>query len=82
MPRLAELVQQGALRRGALADAELHEPEQRLDRDRRPPAVHGISGNHFLGHDGRGAPADRSAFLRAETIPNAFHAAGVPRARA
>ena len=43
-----------------------------------PPSGHGISGNAFLASDGLEHQLTDPADLRAETIPNAFHAAGVP----
>jgi phosphonoacetate hydrolase len=42
------------------------------------PAVHGISGNHVLGEDGAEHQLTDRASLRAQTIPDAMHAAGVP----
>ena len=70
----------GRARRGALADAELHEPQQRLDRDRPAAAGHGIWAMPSSATTAR-APAHRSGLPAAETIPNAFTRPGVPRAR-
>ncbi len=78
VPRIAELVQQGALVEARSQMPSFTNPNNVSIVTGVAPAVHGISGNHVLGDDGAEHQLTDPADLRAETIPNAFHAAGVP----
>ena len=78
VPRIAELVQQGALVEARSQMPSFTNPNNVSIVTGLTPAGHGISGNHVLGDDGQEHPLTDPADLRAETIPNAFHAAGIP----
>ena len=69
----------GRLCRRPLADAELHEPEQRLDRDRgvRRPCT-ASRATTTSADDGNEVQLTDPSFLRAPTIHAAFDDAGVP----
>src|SRR5450432_336701 len=78
LPRITEMVQQGALVEARSQMPSFTNPNNVSIVTGVTPAGHGISGNHVLGDDGEEHPLTDPADLRAETIPNAFHAAGVP----
>jgi phosphonoacetate hydrolase len=78
VPRIGELVQQGALVEARSQMPSFTNPNNVSIVTGMTPAGHGISGNHMLGDDGEEHQLTDPAALRAETIPNAFHAAGVP----
>jgi phosphonoacetate hydrolase len=78
VPRMAELVQQGAVIEARSQMPSFTNPNNVSIVTGLAPAGHGISGNHVLGDDGIEHQLTDPADLRAETIPNAFHAAGVP----
>jgi phosphonoacetate hydrolase len=78
VPRISELVQQGALVEARSQMPSFTNPNNVSIVTGLTPAGHGISGNHVLGDDGEEHQLTDPAALRAETIPNAFHAAGVP----
>jgi phosphonoacetate hydrolase len=78
IPRIAELTQQGAIVEARSQMPSFTNPNNVSIVTGLPPAGHGISGNAFLGSDGGEHQLTDPALLRAETIPNAFHAAGVP----
>jgi phosphonoacetate hydrolase len=78
VPRIAELVQQGTLLEARSQMPSFTNPNNVSIVTGVTPAEHGISGNHFLAPDGTQHQLTDPADLRAETIPNAFHAAGVP----
>jgi phosphonoacetate hydrolase len=78
IPHIAELTQQGAIVEARSQMPSFTNPNNVSIVTGVAPAVHGISGNAILGADGEEHQLTDPAFLRAETIPNAFHAAGVP----
>src|SRR6476646_4544757 len=78
IPRIAELTEQGAVVEARSQMPSFTNPNNVSIVTGLPPAGHGISGNAFLGSDGEEHQLTDPALLRAETIPNAFHAAGVP----
>ncbi len=78
VPRITELVQQGALVEARSQMPSFTNPNNVSIVTGVTPAGHGISGNHVLGDDGEEHPLTDPADLRAQTIPSAFHAAGVP----
>jgi phosphonoacetate hydrolase len=78
IPRIAELAQQGAVVEARSQMPSFTNPNNVSIVTGLPPSGHGISGNHFLAPDGTEHQLTDPAYLRAETIPNAFHAAGVP----
>jgi phosphonoacetate hydrolase len=78
LPRIAELTQQGAIVDARAQMPSFTNPNNVSIVTGVPPSRHGISGNHFLAPDRTEHQLTDPAFLRAETIPNAFHAAGVP----
>jgi phosphonoacetate hydrolase len=78
IPRIAEMVQQGAVVDARSQMPSFTNPNNVSIVTGVPPAGHGISGNAYLGADGEEHQLTDPSFLRAETIPNAFHAAGVP----
>jgi phosphonoacetate hydrolase len=78
VPRIAELVQQGARVEARSQMPSFTNPNNVSIVTGVTPAGHGISGNHLLGDDGEEHQLTDPADLRAETIPNVFHAAGVP----
>jgi phosphonoacetate hydrolase len=78
IPRIAELTQQGAVVEARSQMPSFTNPNNVSIVTGLPPAGHGISGNAYLGADGQEHQLTDPSFLRAETIPNAFHAAGVP----
>jgi phosphonoacetate hydrolase len=78
IPRIAELTQQGAVVEARSQMPSFTNPNNVSIVTGVPPARHGISGNAYLGADGEEHQLTDPSFLRAETIPNAFHAAGVP----
>jgi phosphonoacetate hydrolase len=78
IPRIAELTEQGEVVEARSQMPSFTNPNNVSIVTGLPPAGHGISGNAYLGADGEEHQLTDPAFLRAETIPNAFHAAGVP----
>jgi phosphonoacetate hydrolase len=78
IPRIAELTQQGAVVDARSQMPSFTNPNNVSIVTGVAPAVHGISGNAYLGADGQEHQLTDPSFLRAETIPSAFHAAGVP----
>ncbi|MDP9256620.1 MAG: alkaline phosphatase family protein [Actinomycetota bacterium] len=78
IPRIAELTQQGAVVEARSQMPSFTNPNNVSIVTGLAPAGHGISGNAVLGSDGEEHQLTDPAMLRAETIPNAFHAAGVP----
>ncbi|HUJ33937.1 MAG TPA: hypothetical protein VLW51_01925 [Solirubrobacteraceae bacterium] len=75
MPRLADaLANGGTYVIGASPGPDLHQPEQRHDRDRRV----GRAQRHRRHHVGSEVQVTDPSFLRAVTIHAAAHAAGVP----
>ena len=78
IPRISELTEQGALVEARSQMPSFTNPNNVSIVTGLPPAGHGISGNAFLAADGLEQQLTDPADLRAETIPNAFHAAGVP----
>jgi phosphonoacetate hydrolase len=78
IPRIAEMTQQGAVVEARSQMPSFTNPNNVSIVTGVPPAGHGISGNAYLGSDGQEHQLTDPSFLRAETIPNAFHAAGDP----
>jgi phosphonoacetate hydrolase len=78
IPRICELTEQGAVVEARSQMPSFTNPNNVSIVTGLPPAGHGISGNAFLAPDGLEHQLTDPADLRAETIPNAFHAAGVP----
>jgi phosphonoacetate hydrolase len=78
IPRISELTEQGAVVEARSQMPSFTNPNNVSIVTGLPPAGHGISGNAFLAPDGLEHQLTDPADLRAETIPNAFHAAGVP----
>jgi len=78
IPRISELTEQGAVVEARSQMPSFTNPNNVSIVTGLPPSGHGISGNAFLASDGLEHQLTDPADLRAETIPNAFHAAGVP----
>ena len=77
MPRLAELLRSGGQLHPGLAQMPtLTNPNNLSIVTGAPPVVHGLPGNHCLAPDGREVQLTDPAYLRAPSIPAAFHAAG------
>jgi len=78
IPRISELTEQGAVVEARSQMPSFTNPNNVSIVTGLPPSGHGISGNAFLASDGLEHQLTDPDDLRAETIPNAFHAAGVP----
>jgi len=78
IPRISELTEQGAVVEARSQMPSFTNPNNVSIVTGLPPSGHGISGNAFLASDGLEHQLTDPADLRAETIPNACHAAGVP----
>jgi phosphonoacetate hydrolase len=68
VPRIAELVEQGAYLRGQSQLPSFTNPNNLSIVTGAPPSVHGISGNHYLAPDGRDVQLTEPELLRAPSI--------------
>jgi len=78
IPRLAELVENGAYAVGRSQLPSFTNPNNLSIVTGAPPSVHGLPGNHYLAEDGAEVQLVDPSFLRCPSIHAAFGAAGVP----
>ena len=76
MPALAGLVTGGAYARGRGCMPSLTNPNNLAIVTGGPPSLHGVPGNHYLDPSGQEVQLTDPAFLRAQSIHAALHAAG------
>ena len=78
MPRLRELVEQGAYARARSQLPSFTNPNNLSIVTGAPPSVHGVPGNHYLAPDGEERQLTDPSALRAPSILAAFADHGVP----
>jgi phosphonoacetate hydrolase len=76
MPTLARVVSGGAYARGRGCMPSLTNPNNLSIVTGVPPSLHGVPGNHYLDPSGEEVQLTDPAFLRAQSIHAALHAAG------
>jgi len=77
VPRIAELVENGAYAVGRSQLPSFTNPNNLSIVTGAPPAVHGLPGNHYLAADGSEVQLVDPSFLRCPSIHSAFQATGV-----
>ena len=78
VPRLAELVENGAYAVGRSQLPSFTNPNNLSIVTGLPPAGHGLPGNHYLDASGEEVQLDRPELLRAPSIHSVLAAGGVP----